>query len=519
LHVIEAELKILLDEAALRRLRRDSGRAALRLAPPTSRELVSVYYDTPDRDLAAAGIALRLRRSGRAWVQTIKRRAEATASGGFFAHEENEIPAPDGRLVLDGPDPEGALADVVAAAGGRPLSPVFETRVTRRTERLRGPEGGEVELALDSGEIRAGQASEPIREAELELVSGSLADIFGLARSLFPHGPVRLGTENKATRGYRLAAGKAPSDPTPRKAGDLEVAPDTTIEIAARDVFRDCLAQIAANMVVVAETDLSEGPHQLRVGLRRLRTAFSVFGPVLGEASMQPLADTAQSLGRTVGHLRDADVLRDEVVAGAAAGGLDAAAAGALADALGAHRETVRAEVRAALAGETATGFLFDLGLFIEGRGWLDPADHTQTARLATPVADVAPALLDRQLKRVRKRGRHFRRLHAEGLHELRKSLKKLRYAVDMLGPAFPAERVASYLGTLKELQDSFGSMNDAAMAGEALSGPDAPAADDPAAQRAVGWTLGTLAARVAEDHRALERGWRHLKAAPPFWR
>ncbi len=98
------------------------------------------------------------------------------------------------------------------------------------------------------------------------------------------------------------------------------------------------------------------------------------------------------------------------------------------------------------------------------------------------------------------KRGRKVRELDAAGLHELRKELKKLRYTVDMLASLYPGGRTRAYLRALKELQDSFGSLNDAVMAGEALTGPDAPGAADPAAQRAVGWTLGTLAVRTLED-------------------
>ena len=51
-------------------------------------------------------------------------------------------------------------------------------------------------------------------------------------------------------------------------------------------------------MAVVAESDEAEGPHQLRVGLRRLRTAFAVFGPSLGKAAMAPLSDARSGSGR-----------------------------------------------------------------------------------------------------------------------------------------------------------------------------------------------------------------------------
>ena len=516
----ETELKIWLDESELARLRRLPALAGLRCAGRRTETLVSVYYDTPDRALAAAGVALRLRRIGRRWVETIKRKAGGTAANGLFSHLEREFPAPGGRLVLGGPDPDGALAAVRAAADGAPLAPVFETRVRRTVERLAAPGGGEVELALDEGEVVAGEARAPIREAELELVSGEVGAVYALARLLFPTGPIRLAPENKAGRGYRLArTGVADLPQGPRGAGTPRFEPEATVETAARDVLRDCLGQIAANMALVADSAVIEGPHQLRVGLRRLRTAFAVFGPSVGKAALAPLAATARDLGRVAGELRDADVLMSEVVAGAARLGLDPAARGALDAALEARRDAVRARVRAALAGPEATAFLFELGAFIEGRGWLVASDYSQTSRLAAPIGEVAPGILARRHKKAMKLGRKVRELDAAGLHQLRKELKKLRYTVDMFAPLYGGARMRDYLRALKELQDSFGSLNDAVMAGEALTGPDAPGATDPAAQRGAGWTLGTLAVKVADDRPRLFEHWDRLADTKPFWR
>ncbi len=516
--MIETELKITLDAAGVARLRRSPVLTELRIEPRRTERLASVYYDTTDHALAAAGVSLRLRRVGRAWVQTVKRRVEGAGSGGLFANREDERPAPGGRLALDGPDADGALAAVAAAAREAPLVPVFETRVERIVERLRLA-GGEVELALDRGAIHAGEAQAPICEAELELKGGEVAALFDLARRLFPTGPVRFATANKATRGYRLAGGGVADVPAaPRKAGTVEIDGEASVEAVACAVFRDCLAQIGANIEVVADTTATEGPHQLRIGLRRLRTACLLFGATLGKEALAPFADQAKQLGSVVGRLRDADVLI-EVLADAAGGGLDDEAQRALAAALAARRDVVREEVRRGLAGPEATGFLFDLAGFIEGRGWLAPSDHSQTARLATSISEVAPGILDHRFDKVLKRGRRIRKLDPEGLHALRKQLKKLRYAVEMLGPIYKARKLEGFLGSLKHLQDGFGALNDAAMGEAALSGPEAPGSDDPAAQRAIGWTLGTLASRAQDERKGLFARWDELAAAKPFWR
>ena len=116
------------------------------------------------------------------------------------------------------------------------------------------------------------------------------------------------------------------------------------------------------------------------------------------------------------------------------------------------------------------------------------------------------------------KRGKRIETLDAAALHELRKELKKLRYAVDALAPIFPGRKFADYLGSLKELQDAFGSLNDAAMAGTVLSGPEAPGAGDAAAQRGVGWVLGALAVQAGDDRPKLFERWEDLAKAKPFW-
>lgn len=515
--MIEIELKITLADGDAARLRRHPLLTRLRTRPRQTADLLSIYYDTPDHALAAAGIALRLRKVGRRWVQTIKR--GRSGGVGLFAHQEIETPAPGGRLALDGDGPDGAHAAIATAAGGSALSPVFETRVTRVIELLRTDDGSEVELALDRGEIVAGASHEAIDEMEIELVSGEVGAVYGLARGLFAAGPVRLATENKSARGYRLARGEAPPPLKPRNAGVLDFAATTPVETVARDVFRDCFAQISGNLVVVAESDAPEGPHQLRVGLRRLRTALAVFAPSLGSAATVPFSGTAQRLGRVVGRLRDLDVLISELVAEAAANGLDAAAHDALTSELGARREAVRREVRAGLSAPDVLDFVFDLGRFIETRGWLVPADHSQTGRLAAPISEIAPALLDERLRRVSRRGRRIRKLDTEALHEMRKDLKKLRYAADMLDPICQGRKVTAYIRTLKQLQDGFGSLTDAAMAETCLTGSDAPGQGSPEAQRAAGWVLGTLAVQVARDRPQLFERWETLEKVKPFWR
>ncbi|MFN3615192.1 MAG: CYTH domain-containing protein, partial [Rubrimonas sp.] len=311
----EIELKFLLDEAGEARWR--AALSDLAGAAPTRQALHAIYFDTPDHALAARRIALRLRKEGRRWVQTAKIGRAVVA--GLSSPREAECPAPGGRLSLDAiPDPD-VRAEVIDAAAGVELVPVCETVIQRAKARLSGPHGGTVEAAIDVGEIRAGGRAAPIREAEIELVAGDARDVYAVAARLAAGGALRFSRRSKAERGYALARGAeaVAATPAPVYAAALSLRPSQPVETAAAEVLRSCLDQIAANAAAAAASDAPEGPHQLRVGLRRLRTAFAVFAPAIGGPAADDLDARARDLAAVAGAVRDLDVVAEAVDAGA----------------------------------------------------------------------------------------------------------------------------------------------------------------------------------------------------------
>jgi inorganic triphosphatase YgiF len=513
----ETELKIRLTTEDVARLVRHPALAAVRQTRPATVQLVSVYYDTEHQALAKHAIALRIRKSGRRWVQTVKKSPRQRIQG-LFQTLEVDHPAPGGRLDLGRDDPHEVYAEIRGIVGESAVGPLFETRVRRTTERLR-TKSGLVELAIDRGEVIAGGLSAPIREAEIELLEGSVVAIYDVARALFAEGPVRFSREPKSALGLRLARHGVGDPPLrPRKSGTPAFGPTATAEAVAQDLLRDCFAQIADNLVVVAESEVAEGAHQLRVGLRRLRTAIAVFRPVLENDALATLSLEARRIGQIVGRLRDLDVLAEEVVPGVAGAGLDGQARSALVAAIEARRQETRAEVRAALAEPATVRFIFDLAEAIEAQPWREGRGDSSVGGLDAPIGKLAPGMLDKRRRKAAKRGRGIETLSPADLHELRKELKKLRYAGDMLGALYPEKRRGPYLEALRRLQDTFGSLNDGTMAGEVLTGASAPGAGDPQAQRAAGWVLGSLAVKAADDRPRLIKAWRKLGKATPFW-
>jgi inorganic triphosphatase YgiF len=131
-------------------------------------ELANVYYDTPDQALARNRAALRVRRQGSQWLQTLKTAAVSTS--GLSARHEWEVPLQNDALSVDAFAANNAAeaADYVRPHAAA-LAPLFRTDFTRRLWHV-AADGGEIEIALDAGAILipGTQAREPIDELELE---------------------------------------------------------------------------------------------------------------------------------------------------------------------------------------------------------------------------------------------------------------------------------------------------------------------------------------------------------------
>jgi CHAD domain-containing protein len=304
-----------------------------------------------------------------------------------------------------------------------------------------------------------------------------------------------------------------------RHARPVPLASDVAAEAAAVAVLRECTAQVRANVTALRAGAGSDAPHQLRIGLRRLRAALGLFRGVIGGSAADRLADDARWLAGEVGRLRDLDVMREDVVRPEAAAHPDEPGFARLADALRTQGDRTRADLCRTLAGDRVQRFLIDIVAFTECAGW-QAADRLNPDSAAAPGArTVGIAALDRRWRKVVRMAKDIDRMDTEARHALRKELKKLRYGVEFLGPLFRKARVAAFVTRLKALQEVFGTLNDAATAAALLSGPDAPAPDDPAAARAAGRVIGARIVRAERDWIEARTLWTKLDRTPPFWR
>jgi inorganic triphosphatase YgiF len=305
----EIELKLALPGA-------DPARVAAQLTtvprlaavPATELHLSSRYFDTPERDLSAARVALRLRsvRQGRGrarWVQTLK--TAGAGDGSLSSRNEWEAPVRSGQI-----DPAAlqTTAWPVLDTQGKwlaQLAPCFETTCVRTLRRVPGPQGSLIEVALDVGDIRAGDGRrEALLELELELIEGTPDDLFDLAEHIAQHIAVLPSLRSKAERGWRLADGTTHA---PRRARPPALHKGTPVPQAAQAVLAEALGHGLDNLNGILASDGDELVHQARVGWRRWRSALWLFKPLLAP---HPLPDTAAlgPLRQALGALRDLDV-------------------------------------------------------------------------------------------------------------------------------------------------------------------------------------------------------------------
>ncbi len=449
----EVELKLALDEAHQARFLRHP--LLKRATARHTETLDNIYYDTGDLSLRRHGIALRLRRQGKLWLQTVK--LAGTAAAGLSSRPEWETPYrghfdfsaiehTDLRAWLERPR---LLARIV---------PVCETRFRRSTWQLPAA-GGAVLLTLDRGWVIADGRREPISELELELAGAPVQALFDLAGELAERIALTPAVLSKAERGYRLHSGVAPA---PVKANAISLDHGLTPFAAFCRIALACLEHLQQNHHGALHSEDVEYIHQMRVATRRLRAALRLFRPVLPPDLREALRLPMAGLTRQLGEARDLDVLLGEVVAPVQAALPGEPRLAALAGQITNQRYGVRGTVLAMLAAP-AYGRLL-LGALQTLHPQLPPAATEES------LAAFAARRLRHLVRRVRRLAAAARCDDPATLHALRIGIKRLRYAIEFL--AAPAARGKPHRlhGRLAKAQDCLGRLNDLANAGVLLS-------------------------------------------------
>jgi triphosphatase len=474
--------------------------------------LISTYYDTPDSALKQRGLTLRVRDQGGHFLQTVKE--GDLASGDLLSRGEWEDPVAESRPDPDATQsgsrlPEGAADD---------LRPFFVTEVTRTIFAIEPLAGTAIEAAVDEGEIRAvdKDRAESISEAELELKNGDAAALYDLAAQLLEVTPLRIETRSKSERGYRLVECGDAAPPAVH-AEPVVLDPDMTVDAALQKIGRSCLAQLLRNEPAVLSAQ-PEGVHQMRVAVRRLRSAISSLKKILPQEDVQWVTEELRSLGNTLGPARNLDVFAAELVPAARDGLPDEPGWDDLAATLDRLRAATHKQIRDAILSRRYTASMLRLLRWFEASGWRRHSASGESDPMASPISAIAPDVLDRRRRKVRQRGKGFGSLVPPERHKLRIAVKKLRYTVELFGSLFDRDGLERFVGRLKRLQGDLGYANDVRVAHEFVT--ELFAQIEPRSPAAHAW-VAVLEAHdqmLGNGERKLRGHRRRLNDAAPFW-
>jgi CHAD domain-containing protein len=398
-----------------------------------SQHLEAVYFDTPDRDLAAHHVTLRRR------------------TGGSDAGWHLKLPAgPDSRTEVREPLDAGAgdevpetLRDVVLAiVRDRPLAPVARISTNRTVDALYGADG--VALAEFCDDDVTAQAEhngeeQRWREWEVELAEGGDRDLLDrLTNRLLDAGaqPARHGS--KLARVLEAAhEPEAAQEPEP-------------VEPMHQAVAEQVDALLEWDRAVRA--DVYDSVHQMRVTTRKIRSLLQSAEGAFGISDDAWILDELRQLAAVLGVARDAEVLAERYER----------ALDELPD------DLVRGPVRERLVDGAkrryASGLRRSLVAMRSQRYFrlLDALDGLVAAQ-PPPVQpgeeERAPATVDSVYRRVRKAAKAAAQADEadkdEALHRIRKGAKRLRYTAAATGADKVSSRAKAIQTLLGDHQDS----------------------------------------------------------------
>jgi triphosphatase len=453
----EVELKLWVTPENIAALRNYPGFAGS-LQNPSRQVLDSVYFDSDERFLRNHGLTLRVRHIDEKRVQTIK---SVDHGVGLFERSEWEQ-----TIAGDQPDLSGVkdtvLGRILTDDVCKSLKPVFETRIERTAYHLNG-NGADIVMAIDEGQILATDSSQSVSEIELELKEGKPADLFKIARDILNIVPAHLEFKSKPERGYGLVE-------KTQVAAETAYDPELTAGMSAGRAFtlvgRACLRHLVANVPAMIGRD-GTALHQMRVALRRLRAAVSLFSGITGDDRVEAIKSELRWLAQELGPARDLDTLVFEVINPMRNQHRNEQGFVSITKMFTRKRLKCYRQAQAAVQSARFRTLILDTAEWIEAGPWSTSEDALKRARREMPIEIYAADLLSHRSRRIRRRGRRINDLNPEQLHRLRIQVKKARYATDFFcgvyGGKKSAKQCKKIKSSLMQLQNCLGGLNDIA--------------------------------------------------------
>lgn len=307
---------------------------------------------------------------------------------------------------------------------------------------------------------------------------------------------------------------RAEPDNSAVRAAPLALNRQLSVEQGFRRIAANCREQIAANHAAVARGNAPEALHQMRVGLRRLRSALDLFSHLV--ELPEALRADLRWLGEQLGAARDWDVLAASTLPRVAEDLPDDMELVLVRLAAETRANELRATAAEAVSTERYAELMRNLGSWLHDEAWRSHCSAVQRNALARPTRRFADEVLEQSRKRLLKRGRKLRGAGAGAKcdrtrHRVRIAAKRARYAAEFFQSLYPKRQVRGYIESLSRLQDELGWLNDTAVADGLLKKLQHGEArlDGSAA-----FMRGYLASSQHGGGRKLRKAWRSVKAA-----
>lgn len=484
--------------------------------------LSAYYFDTPNQELAKKGIALRIRFEDSQWVQTLKTAGDGVAkrvelntvlslTGTPDTLDVSSL-VPDVSLIKE-PAVVAQLTSIMSLDEiAQALTVQYFTDVQRTSRQIK-KNNSRIEIAYDIGKVGIGRLNSQkpannhgltqsdIHEIEFELLEGDPSDLIEVAKTWCKKYKLYLSTVTKAQRGSLLLANKQFAEPVKADLAVLQLHKGISQFAFLQAVINNCLVQILPNASAIAEGSPDGNlVHQLRVGIRRLRTALKHFKFAQDYIDPNWLMVLKQTFS-LLGEYRDKEILQIKTQP--------------LLEAVGApHVEWSTAVDIMPIDAVRANDFQI---LLLELIGFTHlpvPADSPKAkATVAKKLQKLFTAIAAASDK--------FASLDTDSQHGVRKDLKSLRYVSEFAAPLFASQnngkkgkkatKLNAFLQYLEPAQDILGEYNDNVV-GHANYLEKAKT--DPNALFAVGWFSGREQASAEQCAVSLKT----VKNAPKFW-
>lgn len=464
---------------------------------PITSNSVSTHFDTRGRRLWRRGFSLRLQATDDELCLVLEQLGDKSRKHGLWVSALTEPMVGIDLLPDDAPRSE------IGVILPEELQPLFTSDIHGAKRRFEF-KGASVEASLTLGQISNDDRETPVAELSFRRLSGSGAALLSYVAALAQEHNLVFGARSIAARGMELADDAPPAT---IKAAKPVLDGSDTLERAVAKIVVLATEQIIGSIAAAEDGRDPEGVHQLRVALRRLRSALTLFKDRLGSRG-EVLNASARSALKQLGAARDLDVFLLETIPPVQCGDPDNPDLQRLVRIAEQQKRMAYEDVRKLVRDRAFNDFLFELlrvseegGLVLNGRDEL--------------LRPSAIALLQKGHKKVLKAGRNFAQLAHPQRHEVRIALKKLRYACDFFQVLFPGKRTRAYLKRLANLQDDLGKLNDATVAEtlvDQLTDDDTNAANGAALIK--GWYRHRL--QTVEPH--MLGAWRKFATAQPFW-